>query len=319
MTRLRFDILVTIDNAAADRLYGNAGRDVFWTDQTETAQDLVESLQADDTLQAVKAFANGADRTLNGDAIADPKGETYASFRDKPLFAQDGPKADDIHQGAIGDCPTLASMAAIAHQNPQVVRRAMVDLGDGTFGVRLGDEFYRVDADLPVSYSPVVPKYAGLGREDSLWAALVEKALVLQQIGSDVWSWGSEYNAITRVGTRGVYTAFNASRCVIHRTPAQCSSVDAFLGDLYEQWTNRRSVSVVIGVTSDVPLIGGHSHTLIAMTRDAHGNVTTITLRNPWGVDGTDNPSDPNDGLVTVSASQFLKAVCSASWGVFSA
>ena len=42
-----------------------------------------------DKVNLVKAFGNGADRTLDGDRIADPTtkaGHTYKTFADKPLF-----------------------------------------------------------------------------------------------------------------------------------------------------------------------------------------------------------------------------------------
>lgn len=43
--------------------------------------------------------------------------------------------------------------------------------------MRIGDSFYRIDDDLPVTAdnSPT-PAYAQLGAENSLWVALLEKA-----------------------------------------------------------------------------------------------------------------------------------------------
>ena len=39
------------------------------------------------------------------------------------------------------------------------------------------------------------------------------------------------------------------------------------------------------------------------MTKDASGNVISITLRNPWGVDGAGNDGN-NDGYVTITPAQ---------------
>ena len=63
------------------------------------------------------------------------------------------------------------------NDNPHAIRQHVADFGDGTYGVHLGNNFYRVDNDLPVaSASATSPAYAGLGREGSMWAAVIEKA-----------------------------------------------------------------------------------------------------------------------------------------------
>ena len=45
-------------------------------------------------MQYVNGFANGADRTLDGDRLSDPTvlkaGQTYKAFSGNPLFASDG-------------------------------------------------------------------------------------------------------------------------------------------------------------------------------------------------------------------------------------
>jgi hypothetical protein len=48
-------------------------------------------------------------------------------------------------------------------------------------------------------------------------------------------------------------------------------------------------------------LIGSHCYEVISVNVQAK----TVTLRNPWGVDGGTASGDPNDGIVTITWSQF--------------
>jgi hypothetical protein len=48
-------------------------------------------------------------------------------------------------------------------------------------------------------------------------------------------------------------------------------------------------------------LIGSHCYEVVSV--NVHSGL--ITVRNPWGVDGGTSSGDPNDGLVTVTWSQF--------------
>ena len=103
---------------------------------------------------------------------------TLKNFKSNPLFAADGPSMDDIFQGEVGDCYFVAPLSAIAEANPEFIKRMVVELGDGTYAVRFYNNgspvFVRVDGDLWAQNS--IPKYAGLGREGSIWVPIVEKA-----------------------------------------------------------------------------------------------------------------------------------------------
>jgi len=37
---------------------------------------------------------------------------------------------------------------------------------------------------------------------------------------------------------------------------------------------------------TDDYLVASHAYTVLAVARDSSGNPATVTLRNPWGVDG---------------------------------
>ena len=94
----------------------DAGRDIIWTDSNGSYKDAVSSIESGDIVHRVGSFANGADRTLNGDRIADPtakSGHSYRTFSGNQLFSSSGPRASDIRQGSLGDCWVLAGFGAI--------------------------------------------------------------------------------------------------------------------------------------------------------------------------------------------------------------
>jgi hypothetical protein len=61
---------------------------------------------------------------------------------------------------------------------------------------------------------------------------------------------------------------------------------------------------------SSIPLIGEHAYTVVSVNTDANGNMT-LTLRNPWGIDGAGNDGN-DDGYVTVTAAQAQTAFMGA-------
>lgn len=308
------DVLIAIDAGTGDTLQGDAGRDVLWVDRNGSATDRTYGVVAEDKVQQVAGFANGADRTLDGDRIADPvvkSGHTYRRFANNPLFPSTGPGAVDIGQNALGDCWLLAGLGAIAQASPHTLRQYVVDFDDGTYGVRLGSSFYRVDNDLPVATATsTTPVYAGLGRENCMWAAVVEKAFTHYRRGANTYAsieggWSIEVNRAfgsTAAGAR----ALNSF-----------SSAAALANELYLRWSTGQAPTIgFLSVPAGVPLVSSHMYTVMAMTRNAAGVVTSVTLRNPWGVDGGGNrDSNPNDGFVTVTPAQLFRCLGEINWG----
>ena len=125
----------------SDYVEGDDGRNILWVDRTGPSTDSVAGVTSNDKVQYVTGFANGADRTLDGDRLADPTvmpGHTYKMFSGNPLFSSAGPQASDIRQGALGDCWLMAGLGAIANDDAFALRQNVVDFDDGTYGVRLG-------------------------------------------------------------------------------------------------------------------------------------------------------------------------------------
>lgn len=311
------DVLITIDSGVTDLTQGEAGRDTYWADRIGIASDGVCGLYADDKLQHVASFANGADRTLDWDRIADPtplSGHTFKRFAGNPLFGSAGPLMSDVRQGGLGDCYFLAGLAAIAGDNPQAIRQNVADFDDGTFGVRLGNSFYRVDDDLPVyTASSATPAYAKLGPQSSMWVAVYEKAFAHYRYGSN------SYGSIEGGWSIEVNRAFGSVSAGARSLTGYLSATE-IANDLYNRWSSGQAVTIgflrerTTGAGT-APLIMGHMYTVAQVVRNGSGVVTSIVLRNPWGVDGTGSDADPSDGLVTVSAAQLLQYTGQVNWG----
>jgi hypothetical protein len=311
------DVLIGIDGGTGDTLQGDAGRDVIWADQNWFYRDSTPGLAAEDKLQTVGGFANGADRTLDGDRITDPtvkSGDTYRRFSGNPLFNGWGPSSSDVRQGNLGDCWELAGLAAIALDNPHAIRQNVVDFDDGTYGVRLGNSFYRVDDDLPVSsiYS-TTPTYAKLGNGNAMWVAVVEKAFAHYRTGANSYAsteggWAVEVNRAfgsTSAGEQNI-TSY--------------SSATALVNDMYNRWATYQAVTIGflserVAGTGTAPLIMSHMYTVMSFVWDSFGNITGVVLRNPWGFDGAGNDSNTSDALVTVTPAQLFQYNGRVNWG----
>jgi hypothetical protein len=310
------DNLVSIDNGTTDSLTGGSGSDSFWLDQnylvyTDAVSD-ASLFEMANNVHRIGSFANGADRTLDGDNIADPTdGIFYKSFANKPLFATGGPSEADIKQGQLGDCWLMAGMGAIAKANPNAIRQTVTELGDGTYAVYLGNEYFRVDADLP-TYSPTsqTPFYAGLGAQGSIWAPIVEKAYAHYQNGSApmyaglAGGWASEAFVAMHAGSVGV-SAINLY-----------ANAQALLNDIAAKLDSGKAVTVAINIAGPgAPLADPHEYMVVGINRDAAGRVVSVVLRNPWGYDGAGNiDSNTQDGLVTVTGAQLFVCIGGIEW-----
>ncbi len=299
------DTLVSLDGANTDWLYGQSGFDSFWLDDGDLVFDATSS-EAATNLHRISRFENGADMTLDGDEIADPTDRSYyRDFSDRPLFADDGPSVDDIDQNALGDCYFMSSMGAMALANQNAVYQTVVDLGDGTYAVRFGgDQFYRVDADLPTSGpSSWAPVYAGLGVDNSLWAAICEKAYTHYREGANTYAsieggWG--YEALAALNATG--TGSNDIDSY--------SSGQSILNDIADRFEDGLAVTCgFIGVPAGSPVVDDHSYTVTGINRDASGRVISVTLRNPWG------PFARGGTFVTMTGGDLIATEGKVCWG----
>lgn len=315
------DTLVTIDTRTDDTANGGPGRDTYWRDAVNGSYDSA-SVTADDFDNRVAEFANGADRTLNGDDIADPSlpaNWSYVAQPNRPLFATRGPSGSDVFQGPISNCKVVSSLSAVAHNtrsgNAFPIRRAMADFGDGTFGVRLNGRFYRVDNQL-VRNSNGVWASAGAGAENSMWVSIAEKAIALH----DAVDPGSPYLRLQSTSPSVIFDGFGSESFASPLIRGEFASSAADLGNkLFAKWNSYQNV--VITLTPPVSTVNGvHAYTLWNVNRNAAGTVTSLQLRNPYGnADGSANgysDANANDAMVTLTPAQvFADNGGRVSWG----
>jgi hypothetical protein len=334
------DVLIAIDGGNTDYIDPRSGHDVIWMDMIGLHSDRVNMAAAgrDDILHRVSRFANtGADLTLDGDRIPDPGAQvshgtettvlSYAPFAGNPLFSSAGPRMQDAVQGQVRDGWLLAGLGAIAEDGPEHIRQRVVDFDDGTYGVRLGNSFYRVDNELPLTPgSRSDPWYAKLGAENSMWVAIVEKAFASHRPGADSYDrlndgtgpaprlgWGVE---VTR--------AFGCSGAN-WRSLRDYGSATSLANDLFNRWTANRAVTIgfVLNRVDEHGILNRdhYMYTVAAVTRDAAGRVTSITLRRPWAHDaltydsGLGRPRDGvDDGVETFTPAELFRLPGRVEW-----
>ncbi len=217
---------------------------------------------------------------------------TYDNYADHPLFGTNGPTADDVSQGYLGDCYFLASLSAVAKVDPMEIRQTVADLGDGTYAVHFHrdskDVYVRVNADLP-SWSQGNLAYANFGANGSLWVAVIEKAYALFR-GST-----ASYGSIESGWMSEAFDALGLDSSSVFTTRSLTSQIDRFL----------KQGKAVTYATENVPansgLISDHAYSVDHVVRNLRGHITAVVLRNPWGVDGAGSDG-VDDGYVTVSA-----------------
>jgi hypothetical protein len=308
------DILVSI-GSTADTLIGGSGNDSFWTDATpaEKITNLrsseagnvhrVGSFYAPATAtKAVKAAAAAKKASATATQPATTNNATYADFSNNPLFSSAGPSENDIYQGQIGDCFFLSVLSSVAKIDSAKINQTVLDMGDGTYLVQFSkgtsNVFVHVDGQLPVLSNGQLD-YAGLGAQGSIWVAIVEKAYAsfrgtTSSYASINGGWMSESYSALGESSSSFYGGTGATALVATIQSAQAAGQSVTYG--------------TVTVANGAPLIAGHAYTVDAVNVDGQGNVVSVRLRNPWGVDGAGNDGH-NDGYVTVTAQQLYASM----------
>ena len=320
------DILINLGDSRYDSATGGDGFDAFWTDaaSTDTITDASADELAGGAVHRISNFTGfatmrrGIPRAarigvdLNGGNLADPAlsdaSARYRNFAANPLFSTAGPTADDIGQGYVGDCWYVATLAAIARTNPNAIRQAVVELGDGTYAVQFATPdgskaFVRVDADLPTaSWGGMY--YADLGAQNSLWVAIMEKAYACFRDGgvasySDLdGGWMDEAFSDLGYDSNSIWDVSNG---------------DDLLQRISDELSAGKAVTMAINTARNgAPVIGSHAYTVVSVDTDSQGT-KTLVLRNPWGIDGIGSDGH-DDGYVRLTALQAFTSF----WGVIS-
>ncbi len=227
-----------------------------------------------------------------------------------PLFI-DEPKADDVRQGAIGNCYFPAAMAAVASARPDVIKNMIKDNGDGTYTVKFTPGAasrpveIKVDGDLYArSYGG--PIYGGsLGGSTApdkmeLWFPLIEKAYaqwkgsydsignggVAGQVMSDVMGKGYKYENISAANQDRVYEMIKTAAA--NKQPMAAGTYGT---EDAAKYTNT-------GVYAH--------HAYSVMGVEEENGTKYVKVRNPWGQ--SEHGSDgKNDGFFRIELSKFAE------------
>ncbi|WP_166353395.1 C2 family cysteine protease [Phytoactinopolyspora limicola] len=168
-----------------------------------------------------------------------------------------------IDQGSLGDCATLASLAAAVAADPTFVDRHITENANGTYTVKLYDEngmpvYVTVSGHIPADNGN--PIYNGRGLDGEInWASIYEKAMAQYQ--------GGHYEGID-----GAYTPDRLNTTVGNGNERTDLPADGVFGEMQEAFENGQPV--IMGG-------GGHAYAVVGF-EDGR-----VLVMNPWGGDGS--------------------------------
>jgi hypothetical protein len=230
-----------------------------------------------------------------------------------PLFI-DEPKADDVRQGAIGNCYFPAAMASVAATRPDVIKNMIKDNGDGTYTVKFTPNSYggtgrpveiKVDGDLYArSYGG--PIYGGsLGGSTApdkmeLWFPLIEKAYA---------QWKGSYDSIGNGGVAGQVMSEVMGKGYKYEN-ISASNKDRIFDMIKTAAANKQPMAAGTYGTEDAAkytntgVYAHHAYSVLG-TEEENG-VKYVKLRNPWGQ--SEHGSDgKNDGFFRIELGKFAE------------
>ncbi|MBI5242103.1 MAG: hypothetical protein HY922_00300 [Elusimicrobia bacterium] len=197
----------------------------------------------------------------------------------------DAVSAGDVKQGGIGDCYYLASLAAVAKNDPGAIRDMIKDNGNGTYSLTFHQkrnfwEFWKpeytdvavtVDNAFPIEYgNPAFAKYGdSSGSNPELWTMVAEKAYA---------KYRGSYNSISTGGLGGPELE------LLTGTNTQYHAAILTSFDKLAEWDDK-GYAITAGTLPDFLLddskgvVGQHMY----YVKNIDKKDRTITMGNPWG------------------------------------
>jgi len=232
--------------------------------------------------------------------VPDPKQQ---KIKGKPFIKGEGDKDEvemnDVRQGRLGDCYFVASLAALAKTDPELIKSRVKDNGDGTYtvlffegGAVVVDNTFPTDASgEPVYASPDDRSSEGV----ELWVMLIEKAWAklkggYEQIrGSKVRMKSKDaMEAVSGRKTRVVYlssgskdTIFATISAALQKGAAVTAGTRAKNELSVEEWGKARKLGIY----------ANHMYAVVSVDV----NKGEIHLYNPWGAEYKVSPLSAED------------------------
>lgn len=216
-----------------------------------------------------------------------------------------------IRQGSIGDCYFESALAAVATSNPELIKNAIKDNGDGTYTVTFPGA-----KDEPITVKAPTEAEQGLynhGSPNGLWASVMEKAYG-EYCQKHFWRRGpfnlGGGNSPTEGADGGGRTSGSTKLLTGSDTSTNTttfSSQASIAANLEKAFAGNPPKAVTAGInngfsrqTSDQFYVG-HAYSITGFQPDGKGG-GMITIRNPWG--GKD---DTTDGTISIPLEKFMK------------
>ncbi|MHB8877654.1 MAG: C2 family cysteine protease, partial [Myxococcaceae bacterium] len=246
---------------------------------------------------------------LNADGTPKFKLERFSG----PLFV-DGAKADDVRQGAIGNCYFPAAMAAVAAARPDIIEKMITDNRDGTYTVRFNSASsystgrpveVKIDGDLYARSfgGPVYGSSLGTPSDKEkmeLWFPLIEKAYA---------QWKGSYDTIGNGGTAGQVMAE-----VMGKTYSYENISPAYKDQIYDRIqkaaANKQPMAAGTYGTDEAArytntgVYAHHAYSVVGVEEE--NGTKYVKVRNPWG-QSEHGYDGKNDGYFRIELGKFTE------------
>ncbi|MDP2273246.1 MAG: C2 family cysteine protease [Archangium sp.] len=230
-----------------------------------------------------------------------------------PLFI-DEPKADDVRQGAIGNCYFPAALASVAAARPDIIKNMIKDNGDGTYTVKFTPNSYggasrpveiKVDGDLYArSYGGPIygSSLGGSTAPDKmeLWYPLIEKAYA---------QWKGSYDTIGNGGVAGTVMSEVMGKGYKYEN-ISAANKDRIYEMIKTAGANKQPMAAGTYGTEDAAkytntgVYANHAYSVLGVEEE--NGTKYVKIRNPWGQ--SEHGSDgKNDGFFRMELGKFAE------------
>jgi hypothetical protein len=321
--------------SGADRVVGGAGNDQL---EGSYGNDTIEGGDGDDWLYGMAGNdrltgGNGADHLLggtgndklfgglgydwifgnDGNDFMDAGSGLYAGELDGGegtdingrVWISGGVAYNDVFQGGGPSCWVESALSSIALREPHRIRDAISQVSEGVYRVTLWDgrghsspQIVRFEGEVFAGDAMLNPN-----QEGEFWTLIAQRA-VLQRLGISLYypstgwpdqvltfftnrsttTYGASSTGLTASDRTRIINTIAAGRNVVACTPAS--------GPIHST------------------LVGNHCYTVMSVQYNTLFRQYTVTIRNPWGNDGSTSTSgDPNDGVITILWGDFSRSM----------
>ena len=214
---------------------------------------------------------------------------------------------DDVIQGSIANCYMASAFSSLAHADPNIIKNALKDNGDGTYTARFFESqgygkpmkpvYVTVDGDLASAAPGEKNKYAKARDQSEQWVSVLEKAYA---------QWKGGYETIGNGGRAGdVFTALTGKQYSYTSTTSSgvLQKIETALA------AHKPVTSGTHGKDSGVDYNGTgvyawHAYSVIGTSKE--DGVQYVQLRNPWGKSEHGNDGK-DDGIFKMKLEDFTK------------